>query len=416
MRHVLHADPWSRAPRQRGFTLLELIVVIAILAQLVGLLLPAVQNLRTSRNAAQATQTLAEIRAAQTIFRSVDRDGDGELEYAVSLQELVDEGLLNDDLLNGDQGYAFATVSSSSVAGYVYQATPMSQGQTGVRGFGGDSSGILGYNCPPGEHPSTVNGEIKCVPDRYTGAAVLLRLPLGEQSGIAAINDVNLLAGGSAVEPARALLTPEFAAQVNAEFDANRDHLITFEELLQADLLAMARRLAPDFAATTPLAGGNTPFGSDAVLEAILRRLQSRIRQELALGLGDETEPPAAPLASAVGFPRAVLDRASLHKAPASLAVLLDRIHGLDPEPGAGQMTSPNPSTNLQRKVKLVGWVEAMFPLWGYANLSQLRAALGDVRQRADGNPIPADWVRGNAASQIVAQVDATLAFIDEGR
>src|SRR5262249_41487635 len=32
---------------------------------------------------------------------------------------------------------------SNSVSGYVYRATPVTQGQTGVRGFGGDASGVL---------------------------------------------------------------------------------------------------------------------------------------------------------------------------------------------------------------------------------------------------------------------------------
>jgi hypothetical protein len=32
------------------------------------------------------------------------------------------------------------------VVAYVYRATPISLGQTGVRGFGGDSSGVLCFS------------------------------------------------------------------------------------------------------------------------------------------------------------------------------------------------------------------------------------------------------------------------------
>jgi prepilin-type N-terminal cleavage/methylation domain-containing protein len=394
--------------RQRGFTFLELVVAIAIAAHLVGVLLPAVQNLRTSRNAAAATETLNQIRAAQATFRSVDRDGDGVLEFAVSLQELVDAGLLNDDLLDGNQGYTFAVVSSNSVVGYGYLATPLNQGQTGVRGFGGDASGIVGQTCPPGEHYELVHGVATCVPDRDPFAA-LFRFPLGELTGVAAINEMNLLAHLTAAARARALLTPEFVARVNDEFDADDDHRVSFEELLEADLLAMVRRLA----ATQSVPGGGAQVGDDQVLDAILERLQRRLRQDLALGSGDETNPPAAPV-SVVGFPRAVLDLASLHEAHASLTLLLDLIHGLDPDPAAGQMTSSDPAINLQRKASLVAAVEAMFPQWTYRNLGALREALVDVRRRADGNPNPADWVRGNAANRIVARVDATLAAIHD--
>jgi prepilin-type N-terminal cleavage/methylation domain-containing protein len=404
--------PGHRVSGQRGFTFIELIVAIAIVAPMVGLLLPAVQSLRTSRNAAVATATLGQIRAAQAAFHSVDRDGDGLLEYAGSLRELADAGLLDEDLVDGvRQGYTFETATrsgSGSTVGYGYLATPLNQGQGGVRGFGGDASGIVGSTCPPGEHEELVNGVPTCVRDSDPYAA-LFRFPLGELTGVAAINEMNLLAHLTAAARARALLTPEFVARVNDEFDADDDQRVSFEELLEADLLAMVRRLA----ATQSVPGGGAQVGDDQVLNAILERLQRRLRQDLALGSGDETNPPAAPV-SVVGFPRAVLDLASLHEAHASLTVLLDLIHGLDPDPAAGQMTSSDPAINLQRKASLVAAVEAMFPQWTYRNLGALREALVDVRRRADGNPNPADWVRGNAASRIVARVDATLAAIHD--
>jgi prepilin-type N-terminal cleavage/methylation domain-containing protein len=411
MRHVIPIVSHCAA-HPRGFTFIELVVAIAIVATLVGLLAPAAQDLRTSRNAAAATATLGEVRAAQETFRTVDHDGDGALEYAGSLRELVDAGLLDDDLGDGRrQGYAFETATQGqSAVGYGYVATPMNQGQTGVRGFAGDAGGIFTSSCPPGEHLALADGTVVCVRDG--NPPPLLRLPIGEASGIAAIDAAALLSDAPAVDRARTLLTGEFAADVAAEFDADGDGLLSFDELLHADLLAMTRRLA----SMRSLPGGSVTLGDDQALDAILRGLQGRLAQDLALGSENESAPPPAPSCSAVGYPRVVLDQASVARVRASLTVLLDLVHGLDPAPGAGQMTSPDEETNLQRQRRLVDFVDTMIALWGTGSLAELRDVLAGVRRRADGSPNPPDWIQGPAALRIRARVDATAALLAEVR
>jgi hypothetical protein len=49
---------------------------------------------------------------------------------------------------------------STAVASYAYIATPVNQGQTGVRGFGGDSSGVLCFT-PTGGDPGASSGSLQ---------------------------------------------------------------------------------------------------------------------------------------------------------------------------------------------------------------------------------------------------------------
>jgi hypothetical protein len=52
-----------------------------------------------------------------------------------------------------------ALISPTSTTSYAYLASPINQNQTGVRGFGGDASGVICFT-PTGAAPGTASGAL----------------------------------------------------------------------------------------------------------------------------------------------------------------------------------------------------------------------------------------------------------------
>jgi prepilin-type N-terminal cleavage/methylation domain-containing protein len=146
----------------KGFTLVELIVVVAIAGILAAVVIPA---LITGRVAANESATLGDIRtiiSAQTAYRSANAGFyDAALScllspsngcipsYPTNAPTFLDSALAS---LNPKTGYhrVFSTsgmivppptASLTSTNLYRYDATPVNVGVTGVRGFAGDNTG-----------------------------------------------------------------------------------------------------------------------------------------------------------------------------------------------------------------------------------------------------------------------------------
>lgn len=113
----------------RGFTLLELVVVIAIIAVLIGLLLPAIQKIREAANKEQAISHLRLIHAAEKSF--FDSHG----VYSGKLDELGlgGEFQCSDPACTARQnnGYFFEIQLNSSGESFTAVATPAVVGKTG---------------------------------------------------------------------------------------------------------------------------------------------------------------------------------------------------------------------------------------------------------------------------------------------
>jgi type IV pilus assembly protein PilA len=147
------------ARQANGFTLMELLIVIAIILILMLMAIPTVGSLKKQANETSAIQSIRAITQAELQYESTYPTNG----YACSLAELGGDPksgapttaaaqMLQTDLASGfKSGYIFTignctkvTLNSTErVTGYQVTAVPQTVGQTGNRGFCSDQFGTI---------------------------------------------------------------------------------------------------------------------------------------------------------------------------------------------------------------------------------------------------------------------------------
>jgi len=141
--------------RRRGFSLVELLIVIAIILIILGVALPRLNQARITANEMSAIRSVTVIHTAEQQYMS--QYG----KFASSLDELgpptsgassaTAADLLSGDLAKGEkQGFHFTL--QANPAGYTINANPVSFGTTGKRTFFSDQSMTIRAN--PGQEPA----------------------------------------------------------------------------------------------------------------------------------------------------------------------------------------------------------------------------------------------------------------------
>ena len=149
--------------KRRGFTLIEMLIVVAIVLIIAAVAIPRIDKARMQ------AQEMAAIRQIQTIHTAQAQYYSQFGKYATKLEELgppsggqegpAGAGLLPGDLAKGNKS-GFVFTLQGTPTGYAINVNPQNFGGTGRRTFFSDQSMVIHENW--GQEPATANSpEIK---------------------------------------------------------------------------------------------------------------------------------------------------------------------------------------------------------------------------------------------------------------
>jgi len=124
--------------REQGFTLIELMIVVAIIAIIAAIAIPSLLNARKAGNEASAISSLRTLTTVNEQYRTRF------LTYSTSLANLSAATYINSVLGSGTKsGYNFTFAGGTST--WNVSTVPTTAGTTGDRGFFADESGVIRF-------------------------------------------------------------------------------------------------------------------------------------------------------------------------------------------------------------------------------------------------------------------------------
>jgi len=157
--------------KQKGFSLIELLIVVAIILIIAAIAIPNLMRARMAANEASAVGSVRTITTGEISYQAANwYNGANLIGFSAALTDLGANGgacatggsptatstCLIDDVLakagaatSPKSGYYFvytAVANGTNNVGFYVQAQPAQPGQTGNRYFYGDQSGVIRFN------------------------------------------------------------------------------------------------------------------------------------------------------------------------------------------------------------------------------------------------------------------------------